>query len=76
MKCCWGPAKGQHVKACRLGRPLCRWRRKLSLKYQACTCGAYHFPHRYRSGACGDPSRLWAELEQPLRGGAAVYTNG
>ena len=39
-------------RACRPGRPLCAKMRASSRKYQACTCHAYHFPHRRASGRC------------------------
>jgi hypothetical protein len=54
-----------HVKGCRTGRPLCRYRRPA-----ACTCGAYHFPHRAGSGLCG--KGCWEELDRPMRGGRAL----
>ena len=37
---------------CRPGRPLCAKMRATTLKYQSCTCGAYHYPHRRGSGIC------------------------
>lgn len=63
MKHCHGPAR--HKVSCRPGRPLCRWRRKT--RWGVCLCGNYHFPHRLGSGACGDPGKLWAELDKPRR---------
>jgi hypothetical protein len=51
-KCCWGPKN--HIKGCRISRPLCRWMRAKTDKYKVCHCGAYHFPHRKGSGACGN----------------------
>lgn len=66
---CFGPelAKVTHSKACRLGRPLCRWRRKM--RWGVCLCGSYAYPHRLGSGNCGRPERTWAELDKPLRAG-------
>lgn len=43
---CWGPLPSQHAEGCRLGRPLCRWRRREAEKYRVCECGAVPFPHR------------------------------
>lgn len=44
-----------HDRGCRLGRPLCKWRRSRNPKRKACGCGVYHFPHRAGGGACGNP---------------------
>ena len=60
-RCCWGPKPGQHVKGCRLGRPLCRWRRATNPKRRVCECPAYWFPHRIGSGLCGDKGILERE---------------
>jgi hypothetical protein len=64
MTACWGPESAKHVHACRPGRPLCRWRRKLR---GICSCDAYHFPHRTNGGNCGKPERIWALLDLPRR---------
>lgn len=55
---CSGPFR--HCKECRKGRPLCRWRRKLTKKYKKCDCDRYHFPHRMGSGRCGDEEKYIA----------------
>jgi hypothetical protein len=44
---CWGPT--HHVRDCRLGRPLCRWRRR---EKGLCYCDALHYPHRMGSDGC------------------------
>jgi hypothetical protein len=62
MKRCWGPEEGKHVDGCSKSKPKCRWRRP-----PPCCCGAYHYPHRYNSGACR--VGCWAELDRPMRGG-------
>lgn len=54
---CYGPAPHQHAKGCHPARPLCRWMRRVQPQRQMCDCGAYHFPHRRGSGACGDPMK-------------------
>jgi len=52
---CWGPdaRRAVHAPGCRQARPLCRFRRGATSKYHVCNCGAYWFPHRLGSGACG-----------------------
>jgi len=50
-----------HAPGCRLGRPLCRWRRAESPKHRPCLCSAYPFPHRPGSGYCGHPERFWED---------------
>jgi hypothetical protein len=62
MKQCYDHA---HVKDCRPGRPLCRYRRAAP-----CWCLAYHYPHRLGSGACG--RGCWDELDAPMRGGRTL----
>lgn len=47
---CSGPER--HVKNCRPGRPLCRWRRA-----KPCGCDRYWFPHRPESGRCGSEEK-------------------
>lgn len=53
---------------CRPARPLCAKMRAKTLKYQACDCGAYHYPHRRGSGRCNfhpdGAARQWEALEQ------------
>lgn len=53
-KKCWGPEDAKHRKGCRLGRPLCRWRRR---EKGLCRCEAYHYPHR-PSANCGIPAAI------------------
>ena len=42
--------------------------RAKTLKYQACDCGAYHYPHRRGSGRCNfhpdGGARQWEAFEQ------------
>jgi hypothetical protein len=57
-KRCWGAASEQHAAGCRRGRPLCRFRRKTNPKRRACFCPAYHFPHRFGGGLCGNPAAI------------------
>jgi hypothetical protein len=64
---CYGPGAHQHAKGCRLGRPLCRWKRAQNPKRRPCGCGAYWFPHRIDSGRCGDPEKMAAFVYGPLR---------
>lgn len=63
--------ENDHKRGCRAARPLCRWRRRIR---GVCNCGAYHFPHRLISGACGNPAANWAALDQPLRHGVRLAT--
>jgi hypothetical protein len=58
-KVCTGPTS--HGSYCRPGRPACRWQRRIK---GICTCTAYHFPHRDKSGACrlGMPAKLLPRL--------------
>jgi hypothetical protein len=66
---CYGNERHvEHVKRCRPGRPLCRWAR--AKRDGVCVCGAYTFPHRYRSGACRHGN--WEALEAPLRRGVEL----
>lgn len=72
---CWGPHPGQHIKKCRPTRPLCRWRRMV--RWGLCSCGAYHYSHRWGSGFCEhNPKRgavgMWELLDTPMRGGTAI----
>lgn len=55
----------KHRKGCRKGRPLCRYRRAETQKYKRCSCSAYWFPHRAKSGLCGDPEKLSREIWGP-----------
>ncbi len=59
---CWGTdaQHAHHVSGCRPGRPLCKFRRMERENRRVCHCGAYHFPHRYGSGRCGDAE--WMEM--------------
>lgn len=43
---CWGPEPEKHRKGCRLGRPLCRWRRRQA---GLCHCEYLPYPHNGRS---------------------------
>ena len=52
MKRCW---KDFHIQGCRKGRPRCREMRRLATGRGPCICPAYHFPHRFGSGVCGNP---------------------
>jgi hypothetical protein len=63
-KQCWGPDKNQHIRGCRLGRPLCRWMRNKNPKRRRCDCPAYWFPHRFNSGYCGNQNRMWEEWQK------------
>lgn len=68
---CWRTAGRveTHIRACRPGRPCCKWRRAALAAKQAgsekplppCDCPAYPFPHRPRSGLCGDPDAFAAK---------------
>lgn len=62
---CHGP--DNHTPTCRLGRPLCRWRRAKNPKYAVCNCTAEHFPHR--AGWCkgDDMPRLLRTSERKRR---------
>lgn len=51
-----------HARACRPGRPLCRFMRKVRPQRRACGCDAYHFPHRFGGGRCNHPDRMWVYL--------------
>ena len=66
---CYGadPAHAVHVKGCRPGRPLCRYRRLERPNRAPCHCGAYPFAHRTGSGRCGDPERMETFVHGPLR---------
>lgn len=63
---CWGPEDGKHKRGCRPGRPLCRWRRKKRAQ-GFCHCHAYHFPHRPKSGLCGNDEAYLRHLMTPRR---------
>jgi hypothetical protein len=66
---CYGtdPAHAHHVKACRPGRPLCKYRRLERENRRPCYCGAYPFAHRHGSGRCGDPEKMETFVHGPLR---------
>lgn len=72
-KHCWGAAKEQHVRGCRPGRPLCRWRRNAK---GLCHCEAYHYAHQHGSGNCLRGSKgsekFYEMLNRPMRGGVAL----
>lgn len=51
LRCAASEAHHRHARACRRGRPLCRYRRALRDGY-VCKCDGWPFPHR--PGSCGD----------------------
>ena len=67
-KRCYGPADEQHIRACRKGRPLCRWRRE-----KPCNCGAHAYPHRRPKDGSPCNANAWAMLDIPMRAGVALH---
>lgn len=65
-KKCWGPEASQHAEGCRASRPLCKWMRRKRPDRSACCCSAYHFPHRFSSGACGSLEKQWERIYGPI----------